>query len=127
MRRFINSSAPEMPASKLLKSWARPPVSWPTASIFCDWRSFSSACMSMAVRSATRCSSVSLRARSLASASRRTSSAMVRSRREKGTDLLLVKINLSPFSLSLKARLVRSYRPATHRALPLDKPYRLFR
>ena len=25
----------------LLKSWAMPPVSWPTASIFCDWRSCS--------------------------------------------------------------------------------------
>ena len=25
-----------------MKSCARPPVSWPTASIFCDWRSFSS-------------------------------------------------------------------------------------
>jgi hypothetical protein len=25
-----------------LKSWAIPPASWPTASIFCDWRSSSS-------------------------------------------------------------------------------------
>ena len=24
---------------RLLKSWATPPVSWPIASIFCDWRS----------------------------------------------------------------------------------------
>jgi hypothetical protein len=30
---------PVTPASMLLKSCARPPVSWPTASIFCDWRS----------------------------------------------------------------------------------------
>ena len=32
-----------MTVSRLLKSWAMPPVSWPTASIFCDWRSVSSA------------------------------------------------------------------------------------
>ena len=36
------SSDPTMPCSRLLKSWAMPPVSWPTASIFCDWRSASS-------------------------------------------------------------------------------------
>ena len=29
-------------ASRLLKSWAIPPASRPTASIFCDWRSWSS-------------------------------------------------------------------------------------
>ena len=29
--------------SRLLKSCAMPPVSWPIASIFCDWRSISSA------------------------------------------------------------------------------------
>ena len=28
--------------SRLLKSWAMPPASRPTASIFCDWRSCSS-------------------------------------------------------------------------------------
>ena len=28
--------------SRLLRSWAMPPVSWPTASIFCAWRSCSS-------------------------------------------------------------------------------------
>jgi hypothetical protein len=27
-----------IPVSMLLKSWAIPPVSWPTASIFCAWR-----------------------------------------------------------------------------------------
>lgn len=80
-RRLISSSAPEIPASRLLKSCARPPVSWPTASIFCDWRSCSSACISMAVRSATRCSRVSLSARSWAWASRSDSSARVRSSR----------------------------------------------
>ena len=30
-----------MIASRLLKSCARPPVSWPTASIFCEWRNCS--------------------------------------------------------------------------------------
>ena len=30
--------------SRLLKSWATPPVSWPIASSFCAWRSASSAC-----------------------------------------------------------------------------------
>ncbi len=73
-RVLISSSDPEMPASRLLKSWARPPVNWPTASIFCDWRSFSSACISSAVRSATRCSRVSLSARSAAVARSRSAS-----------------------------------------------------
>ena len=27
-----------------VKSWAMPPASWPTASIFCDWRNCSSSC-----------------------------------------------------------------------------------
>ena len=31
-----------IPASRLLKSCAMPPVSWPMASILCDWRSCSS-------------------------------------------------------------------------------------
>ncbi len=31
-----------MIVSRLLKSWAMPPVSWPTTSSFCDWRSVSS-------------------------------------------------------------------------------------
>ena len=43
MRVAISSRLPEMPASRLLKSCARPPVSWPTASIFWLWRSASSA------------------------------------------------------------------------------------
>ena len=30
--------------SRLLKSWAMPPASWPTASIFWAWRSWSSLC-----------------------------------------------------------------------------------
>ena len=42
MRVCISSRLPMMPASRLLKSCARPPVSWPTASIFCAWRSASS-------------------------------------------------------------------------------------
>src|SRR5512144_1920093 len=49
-----------MPVKRLLKSWAMPPVSWPTASIFCDWRRASSACLRSAIASATRASSVSL-------------------------------------------------------------------
>ena len=36
-----SSRLPVMPVSRLLKSCAMPPVSWPTASIFCDWRSAS--------------------------------------------------------------------------------------
>ena len=47
-----NSKLPVIAASKLLKSWAMPPVSLPIASIFCDCRSCSSAA-SLAVRSRT--------------------------------------------------------------------------
>ena len=42
-RRPIISMAPPMPIRRLLKSWAIPAVSWPTAFIFCDWRRLSSA------------------------------------------------------------------------------------
>ena len=49
------STLPVMTVSRLLKSWAMPPVSWPTASIFCDWRSASSACSRSAIAAATRC------------------------------------------------------------------------
>ncbi|MNL24156.1 hypothetical protein D3C87_1455800 [compost metagenome] len=66
-----------IPVSMLLKSWAMPPVSWPTASIFCAWRnassarsrsnislsSFSLASASCRVRALTRSSRVSLRLR----------------------------------------------------------------
>ncbi len=41
-----------MIASKLLKSCARPPVNWPTASIFCDWRNCAR-CVSISRRSVT--------------------------------------------------------------------------
>ena len=68
-----------MPVSRLLKSCASPPVSWPTASIFCDCRSCSSARISSAVRSVTRCSSVSLRLRSKAVARARSASTARRS------------------------------------------------
>ena len=37
------SIVPVMTVRMLLKSCATPPVSWPTASIFCDWRSCASA------------------------------------------------------------------------------------
>ncbi len=38
------SENPMMAVSTLLKSWAMPPASWPTESIFCCWRTwFSSA------------------------------------------------------------------------------------
>ena len=43
MRRFTTSIEPMMAVSMLLKSCAIPPVSWPIASIFCEWRSASSA------------------------------------------------------------------------------------
>ena len=49
-----SSSEPMMPVRRLLKSCAMPPVSWPTASIFCDWRSASSACLRSAIASAMR-------------------------------------------------------------------------
>ncbi|KAG1231823.1 hypothetical protein G6F68_019171 [Rhizopus microsporus] len=39
-----NSRLPEIPISRLLKSWASPPASCPTASIFWLWRKVSSAC-----------------------------------------------------------------------------------
>src|SRR4028119_2232402 len=38
MRVAMSSRLPEIPAKRLLKSCASPPVSWPTASIFWDWR-----------------------------------------------------------------------------------------
>ena len=41
--RSAMSRLPMMTVSRLLKSWAMPPVSCPIASIFCDWRSVSSA------------------------------------------------------------------------------------
>ena len=49
MRVCSSSRLPLMPVSRLLKSCAMPPVSWPTASIFCDWRSASSACLRSAM------------------------------------------------------------------------------
>jgi hypothetical protein len=42
-RPAISSSPPMIGVSRLLKSWAMPPVRRPTASIFCAWRSASSA------------------------------------------------------------------------------------
>ena len=72
MRICISSSEPEMPASRLLKSCAKPPVSWPTASIFCDWRKASS----VAARSRK---AVSMRSRSVALSSRKAASLRLRS------------------------------------------------
>ena len=43
-RRCEVSRLPMMTVSRLLKSCATPPVSWPIASIFCDWRNASSIC-----------------------------------------------------------------------------------
>ena len=40
-----SSVMPMMTVRMLLKSCATPPVSWPTASIFCDWRSWPSSMM----------------------------------------------------------------------------------
>ncbi|KRC17935.1 hypothetical protein ASE31_28480 [Acidovorax sp. Root217] len=62
-----------MPCSRLLKSCAMPPVSWPTASIFCAWRSASSCRRSCWLRSATCDSSVALSVCSATSALRRSS------------------------------------------------------
>ena len=43
MRRCTSSRLPSTAVSRLLKSCATPPVSWPIASIFCDWKSASRA------------------------------------------------------------------------------------
>ena len=45
-----SSRLPRIAISRLLKSWATPPVSWPMASIFCDWNSASRACSSALLR-----------------------------------------------------------------------------
>ncbi len=60
MRICITSRLPLMAASRLLKSWASPPVSWPTASIFCACRS-----ASCARSSASACSRSSVMSRPL--------------------------------------------------------------
>ena len=69
--RPIMSRPPSTTVSRLLKSCATPPVSWPTASIFCAWRSDSSTLLrasysasSARVRSLTASSSVSVKLRS---------------------------------------------------------------
>ena len=49
-----------MTVSRLLKSCAIPPVSWPTASIFCDWRSWSPTSSCSRVLSSLSCSKFSL-------------------------------------------------------------------
>ena len=53
-----SSSEPMMVVSRLLKSCAMPPVSWPTASIFCAWCSRSSAACSAAAVSRASVTSV---------------------------------------------------------------------
>ncbi len=40
------SRLPRMTVSRLLKSWAIPPLSWPMACIFCAWNSASRVCSS---------------------------------------------------------------------------------
>ena len=52
-----SSAKPEIAVSMLLKSWAMPPASRPTASIFCDSRSCSSRCRrsEMSRSTATQC------------------------------------------------------------------------
>ena len=52
----ISCRLPSTTISKLLKSWAMPPVSWPIASSFCAWNSCSRASSSarwVALRSVT--------------------------------------------------------------------------
>ena len=61
----------------LLKSWAIPPVSWPTASIFWTWRSVASWTRNSAVAASTASVSSAARWRSL-SASARANSPSVR-------------------------------------------------
>src|SRR6516164_4128582 len=59
-RRCRISRLPMITPSILLKSWAMPPVSWPSASIFCDWRRISSA-LSRSSLSRTSAASASTR------------------------------------------------------------------
>ena len=87
------SRLPMMMVSRLLKSCATPPVSWPIASIFCAWRSASStrsrssiwamsarfAAASSSVRSPTRASRVSVRSLSAPTRCSRSSSIRLRS------------------------------------------------
>ena len=54
MRRSMVRRLPRITVSRLLKSCAMPPVSWPIASIFCAWRSASSVCCRCFTSSATR-------------------------------------------------------------------------
>ena len=59
-RRFFSSSRlPNTAMSRLLKSCAIPPVSWPIVSSFCASNSCASACSRSRVRSSIRCSSSS--------------------------------------------------------------------
>jgi hypothetical protein len=56
VRPAISSSPPEIGGQQIVEVVRDPPVSWPTASIFCAWRSASSArsrsCTSAALSSA---------------------------------------------------------------------------
>ena len=68
-RRRSRSRLPMIGVSRLLKSWATPPVSWPSVSSFCASWSLASAARGRAVRSSTRASSVSFALRSRSSLS----------------------------------------------------------
>ena len=68
-RRRSRSRLPMIGVSRLLKSWATPPVSWPSVSSFCASCSLASACSCSRVRCSTRASSVSLAVRSRSSLS----------------------------------------------------------
>ena len=70
IRTSSSSSEPDTAVRRLLKSWAIPPVSWPTASIFC-------ACTS-AVCACSR-APISVRSRALAAASSRVRSSTMSS------------------------------------------------
>ncbi|MFT3916807.1 MAG: hypothetical protein QM704_22815 [Anaeromyxobacteraceae bacterium] len=67
VRSASTEASPMMPVRRLLKSWATPPASCPTASSFCDWRSCSSA--ARAASSASRSRAISRASASLARAS----------------------------------------------------------
>ena len=62
---LTNSLLPRMTARRLLKSWAMPPVSWPTTSIFWDWWSWSSSVL----RSVMSCTTPVVRTKRPASSS----------------------------------------------------------
>ena len=102
-----------MVASRLLKSWAMPPVSCPMASIFCDWRSCSCALCSASERSSTRRSSVSLSSRTASSARWRSVSSRAIFRKPCGSPD-------GPVGSMLSEPFMNTRRPSLHRCQRLS-------